>query len=675
MLHINFTNHGDHAKISDRDRLNPWEQLAVHTRLLWIFLMVFAIALTPNGHWLTWLIYGIAALPILYWSQVNLKLLTQRMAIELAFGSVALLGTLFRQGGEVLWQWHWLQISTHGLMILGSVSIKAFLSLLFLNILTLSTSIPLLLQALVTLKIPPLLVSIMAAMCRYIDVLSQEFQSMRIAAQSRNFAPQNLYAPQRRDRHWQRQVLGNMLGMLFIRTYNRGDRIHQAMIARGYQGTPVLTKSVAGGWRDRLALGCAIFIILLGQIMYKDFFIGFVVMTTILIVGGRNLTAWLAGISPISILIIFIFAYLDIYIHEFGHAIAGWLVGFPIKRITIGMGRKVFKYKIKATNTDLVINSGFQGGMTQIGTISRQFLKPRFFVFVLGGVFLQSLVTAIAILVTEHNLLGRNVDFNQIIYLFIYSNFLLIILNIIPYNIQMMGVPMPNDGLLLCKIFWMKPTEIMEILMAGKLFEGLEKLEEKEFQQAANIFRECVHESPQLAIPKINLSVALIKQQQFVEAIAILEQALELLENDPRKIIALNNLAWSYLHLSIKDNASPSQLSQAREYADTANNINKNHPTIIGTRSCILIEQGELAAGTKLLKGIIKINQSVDEMTNSAIGFLYLAYAYYLQADFATSKKYWQKIQTNKELMRGDYPPLFDHVLSKTNHFAKHATV
>lgn len=271
LLHIHPRNRDDRPELSNRDRLNIWNQLAVHTKLLWIFLLVFAIALTPNGRWLTWLIYGMAALPILYWSQVNLKLLAQRMAIELAFANVTLLGTLFRQGGEVLWQWHWLQISTNGLIVLGSVSIKAFLSLLLLNILTLSTSIPLLLQALVTLKMPPLLVSIMAAMYRYINVLTQEFQSMRLAAQSRNFATQNLYAPHRRDRPWQRQVLGNMLGMLFIRTYNRGDRIHQAMLARGYQGIPMIIKSETTGWRDRLALAVVIFIILLGQIVYIAF--------------------------------------------------------------------------------------------------------------------------------------------------------------------------------------------------------------------------------------------------------------------------------------------------------------------------------------------------------------------------------------------------------------------
>ncbi|OIP77124.1 MAG: cobalt ECF transporter T component CbiQ [Oscillatoriales cyanobacterium CG2_30_44_21] len=242
-----------------------WDQLAVHTRVICIFCLVFAIALTPNGKWWAWAVYAIAALMILILSRVNLKNLSQRLAIEFAFASIMLLGTLFRGGGQILWQWRSLQISEQGLIVLGSVTIKAFLSLLLLNILTLSTSIPLLLQALIILKMPPLLVSILASMYRYVGVLSHEFNSMRRAATARNFAPQNLYKYDRGDRQWQRQVLGNMLGMLFIRTYDRGDRIYQAMLARGYQGMMVLDEAPTPiNRRDILVIACTMVIILSG---------------------------------------------------------------------------------------------------------------------------------------------------------------------------------------------------------------------------------------------------------------------------------------------------------------------------------------------------------------------------------------------------------------------------
>jgi cobalt/nickel transport system permease protein len=265
LFHIHLLNSDDRHSPHQDDRLNLWHSLAVHIRVICIFSLVFAIALTPNGKWWAWTIYAIAALVVLLLSRVSLKNLIKRMAIEFAFASVMLLGTLFRGGGQILWQWGWLQISEYGLIVLGSVTIKVFLSLLLLNILTLSTSIPLLLQALVILKMPPLLVSILASMYRYVGVLANEFNAMRRAATARNFAPQNLYSPRRSDRHWQRQVLGNMLGMLFIRTYDRGDRIYHAMLARGYQGITILDETpVQINRRDILAIASTIIVILIG---------------------------------------------------------------------------------------------------------------------------------------------------------------------------------------------------------------------------------------------------------------------------------------------------------------------------------------------------------------------------------------------------------------------------
>jgi cobalt/nickel transport system permease protein len=172
---------------------------------------------------------------------------------------VVLLGTLFRDGGKVLWQWGWLRITTAGLTILGSVTIKAMLCLILLNVLTLTTSVPHLLHALLSLKVPPLLVAIMASMYRYIGVLMDEFTSMRRAALSRNLMG---------NRNWQRLVIGNMFGSLFIRTYEQGERVHQAMLSRGYEGVPPIQDLPKGGRLDLLALTLTIVVALLGQAVY-----------------------------------------------------------------------------------------------------------------------------------------------------------------------------------------------------------------------------------------------------------------------------------------------------------------------------------------------------------------------------------------------------------------------
>jgi cobalt/nickel transport system permease protein len=245
----------------DSKRQTIWHALAPQTRLLCVLLMVLAIVLTPNGHWLTWAIYGTGILVILLLSKITFLVLLQRLAVESAFVSVVIIGTLFRSGGDVLWQWGWLKITTTGLTILGSVSLKALLSLMLLNLLTLTTSIPALLHALTVLKMPPLLVAVLASMYRYLAVLIDEFNSMRRAAISRN-----LMSGSRR----QPVIVGNMIGSLFIRTYERGERVHQAMISRGYRGLPPIRDLPKTGKRDRVALALAALFALLGQVVYLN---------------------------------------------------------------------------------------------------------------------------------------------------------------------------------------------------------------------------------------------------------------------------------------------------------------------------------------------------------------------------------------------------------------------
>jgi cobalt/nickel transport system permease protein len=243
----------------DSKRSTVWHALAPHTRVLCAFLFVFANALTPNGQWWTWGIYGLGLLLLILLSQITLGVLLRRVAVEFTFIAAVLLGTLFREGGTVLWSWGWLQITTTGLNVLGSVALKSFLSLLMLNILVLTTSIPSLLNALADLRVPPLLVAILSSMYRYLAVLIDEFEAMRRAALSRNLLA---------SRNWQRLVLGNMIGSLFIRTYERGDRIHQAMLARGYTGLPPVSSMPQMGKFDYLSIVLTFIIIFLGQFIY-----------------------------------------------------------------------------------------------------------------------------------------------------------------------------------------------------------------------------------------------------------------------------------------------------------------------------------------------------------------------------------------------------------------------
>lgn len=368
----------------------------------------------------------------------------------------------------------------------------------------------------------------------------------------------------------------------------------------------------------------------------------------------------------LNLILIWFFIYLSVYIHEFGHAIAGWLVGFPIKKITIGLGETIWKYEIKATSTLIVINNGFQGGLTHIGDVSRDFLRLRFFVFAAGGILMQIILVWLCIKLTATWLF-----FNPFLYnlsnLFVYANIFLIIGNLLPYNTNAFGIPRPTDGLLLLTTFFMKEEQITEILLSGKILDGLENLEAKKLEEAELIFRECISKEPSLFLPKINLSAALIRQQKIDEAMEILTQITTKQEAKGVKLALIyNNLAWCYL---IKSTSEPRYLEQADDYSNQALSVNNQIPNLQGTRSCILIEKGELTEGIKILQPMVKINQPINEMTNSVLGFLYLAYGYYRQEDWNKSSQYWEKIKDNSELQSTEYQLLLRHVLAQTNNF------
>jgi cobalt/nickel transport system permease protein len=241
----------------DSQRATAWHRLTPQVRVLCVLLFVFATALTPNGQWTTWGVYAAGLAILIALSRVTLRILLKRVAIELSFISVVLLGTLFRTGGAVIWQWGGVKITTVGLMILGSVTLKALLSLLMVNLLVLTTSIPALLHGLIALKTPPLLVAIFAAMYRYLGVLIDEITTMRRAAACRNLT---------NNRRWYRLLVGNIIGSLFIRTYERGERIHQAMLSRGYTGSLPSTAVLRPRRQDVLAIAAILALLVLGQV-------------------------------------------------------------------------------------------------------------------------------------------------------------------------------------------------------------------------------------------------------------------------------------------------------------------------------------------------------------------------------------------------------------------------
>ncbi|MDQ3958585.1 MAG: energy-coupling factor transporter transmembrane protein EcfT, partial [Actinomycetota bacterium] len=90
-----------------------------------------------------------------------------------------------------------------------------------------TTPIADLLRGLEALRAPRAFTSIAGFMSRYADVIAGEMRRMSIARRSRAHDPRYV---------WQARGTAAVAGTLFVRSFERGERIYAAMLSRGFTG-------------------------------------------------------------------------------------------------------------------------------------------------------------------------------------------------------------------------------------------------------------------------------------------------------------------------------------------------------------------------------------------------------------------------------------------------------
>ncbi|MDD4874604.1 MAG: cobalt ECF transporter T component CbiQ [Dehalococcoidales bacterium] len=208
-------------------RLDP------RTKLIATLVFIFLVVLLPSASWITYGLYFMTIAALIIMSRVPITYIFRRSLVVIPFVlTIAIFIPFFKDGIAAfsfnILSWH-LSVTYGGLETLGSVMAKAWLSILALVLLTSTTAFSNILKALEHLKMPQVLVMIMSFMYRYIFLLTDEVMRMKQARDSRNFGSGG-------KRLWQIRTVGNMIGTLFIRSYERGERVYASMVARGFDG-------------------------------------------------------------------------------------------------------------------------------------------------------------------------------------------------------------------------------------------------------------------------------------------------------------------------------------------------------------------------------------------------------------------------------------------------------
>jgi cobalt/nickel transport system permease protein len=223
---------------------SPIHRMAPEAKIFATVTFVAIVALTPRTDVWAFVAYAALLVVVAGVSRVPFRFVAVRLLAILPFILFAFLIPLVASGERI--DVLGVPVSEAGLWAAWNIIAKATIGASATILLAATTDVPDLLRGMNVLRVPRVLTSIAGFMIRYLELVAAELGRMRVAMKARGYEPKWL---------WQARPIATAGGALFVRSYERGERIYNAMLARGYEGTmPQLEQRRSSGWRVALLL-------------------------------------------------------------------------------------------------------------------------------------------------------------------------------------------------------------------------------------------------------------------------------------------------------------------------------------------------------------------------------------------------------------------------------------
>jgi len=207
------------------ERSSPVHRLPPQVKIAAMALFTVIVVITPREEIWAFAGYTLVLAVVAAFARVRPGWLGKRALIEVPFIILAVV-LPFTEGGEQV-TWLGLSLSVDGLYGAWNIFVKGTLGVLASLLLAATTTTRDLILGLDRLRCPQVITQIATFMVRYLDVLTGEARRMRVARISRGYDPRFL---------WQVKAFAVGVGALFLRAFERGERVYLAMVARGYTG-------------------------------------------------------------------------------------------------------------------------------------------------------------------------------------------------------------------------------------------------------------------------------------------------------------------------------------------------------------------------------------------------------------------------------------------------------
>ena len=216
---------------------SPIHSLDPRVKVLVTLAFIISNALLPDGAWIAFALAWIFILVANIFSQLGTGFTFRRSFIALPF-ALAAITVLFSIPGQPVSSFRFLMwtftVTDAGLLRFVSIVIRSWLSVQMAILLVAVTEFPKIVHALNHLRVPTIITVIISFLYRYLFVLVDEVLRLLRARQARSAAAAGKSAGG--NVMWRARIAGHMAGQLFLRSYERSDRIYNAMLSRGYKG-------------------------------------------------------------------------------------------------------------------------------------------------------------------------------------------------------------------------------------------------------------------------------------------------------------------------------------------------------------------------------------------------------------------------------------------------------
>jgi cobalt/nickel transport system permease protein len=210
---------------------------APECKLVALLAFVLAVALVPHGQVLPYAVDALLLAAVAVWARATPGFLARRLIVEVPFVAFVVLLPFVTAGPRV--EVLGLAVSGDGLWTAWGILAKATLAVLATGVFAATTTGPEIIAGMERLRAPRTLTAVAGFALRYVQVVVEEMRRLQLARVARGDDARWL---------WQARAVARTAGSVTIRCFERGERVHTAMLARGFDGRmPVLGLSAPAG--------------------------------------------------------------------------------------------------------------------------------------------------------------------------------------------------------------------------------------------------------------------------------------------------------------------------------------------------------------------------------------------------------------------------------------------